>query len=54
MSTKKIIREAEAEIEETLQFLQDEHGVRPFRLLCEVDEVDGEIEVTIIKDERYK
>ena len=53
MSTKRIIREAESKIECILQELQDQKKVRPFRLQVEVDE-DGEIEVTIIKDERYK
>ena len=53
MSTKRIIREAEEAIEGILQELQDQNRVRPFRLQVEVDE-DGEIEVTIIKDERFK
>tara|TARA_R110002020_G_C15675238_1_gene718252 strand:- start:155 stop:319 length:165 start_codon:yes stop_codon:yes gene_type:complete len=54
MSNKQIIREAEEEIEGILQDLQDRHSVRPFRILCDVSNESGKIEITIIKDGKYK
>jgi len=53
MSIKKILREAEEEIETILQRLQVDHGIKPFRIYIVNDHEAEEIEVTIVKDERY-
>lgn len=53
MSNKQIIREAEERIEDVLQELQDTYGIRPFRIQIVNDLGADNIEVTIIKDERY-
>lgn len=53
MSNKQIIREAEEKIEDVLQDLQDTHGIRPFRVQLVNEQDATQLEVTIIKDERY-
>lgn len=53
MSNKKILREAEEQIEGALQRLYNNHGIKPFRIQVVNDPEAENIEVTIIKDERY-
>jgi len=53
MSNKQIIRDAEEKIEYVLQELQDTHGIRPFRVQLVNEPGADEIEVTIIKNEKY-
>ena len=54
MSAKAIIREAEEQIEEILQTLQDEHGIRPFRIQIDSPDEEDEIEVTLIKNTNWR
>ena len=53
MSNKKILREAEEEIEDALKRLYNNHGIKPFRIYVANAKEDENIEVTIIKDERF-